>query len=89
MFSLRLYLPLPFSKRKRESRFASFYAYREPTFDLILEDRLPSCVSHTSTFECNSVVYETGMGAVKERMWIENARGYERGEEGDDIVMQY
>lgn len=64
--------PLPssltFSKRgTRESRFASFYAHREPTFDLVLEDRLPSRVSHTLALQCNSVADGRGMGGAKER----------------------
>jgi len=70
-----LFFSLPSSKRERESRFAPFHAYREPTFDLVLEDRLPSCVSRTLAFECNSIVYET-MG----RSRTKSARG--KGGEG-------
>jgi len=53
------------------------------TFDLVFEDRLPSCVAHTSAFEYNSVV--NGDGGAKGVM----QRGKEDTGRESDIVMQY
>jgi len=87
--------------KTRESRFVPFYAHRGPTFDLVLEDRLPSCVSHTST-ESSAIPSRMRQGRERKR---ERERGREKEErdrgaeawlgkrmrtEGtDDIVMQY
>lgn len=70
MFPLSAPCPsLPFSLfSKRDPRFTPFYAHRGPTFDLVLEDRLPLCVAHTSAFECNSVADDGDAGGVKRRM---------------------